>query len=143
MDVVFLFGLVITLMLAISALTMGMFLWGRWRHDLVALAALMALPRALLAAWPEKAFASSGDSEAMTELFGGFSDRPLFVSEILGGEDVLGIVFPEQEFAAGGITLVRHVRSPLRDRGQAAAGHIASNIPAAPMPVPMHIVTIA
>jgi sulfur-oxidizing protein SoxY len=36
----------------------------------VALAALMALPRALLAAWPEKAFASSAASEAMTELFG-------------------------------------------------------------------------
>jgi sulfur-oxidizing protein SoxY len=36
----------------------------------VALASLMALPRALLAAWPEKAFASSAASEAMTELFG-------------------------------------------------------------------------
>jgi sulfur-oxidizing protein SoxY len=36
----------------------------------VALGALMALPRALLAAWPEKAFASSAASGAMTELFG-------------------------------------------------------------------------
>lgn len=35
-----------------------------------ALAALMALPRALLAAWPEKAFGASAASEAMTELFG-------------------------------------------------------------------------
>ena len=39
-------------------------------HGSVALAALMALPRALLAAWPEKAFASSAASGAMTELFG-------------------------------------------------------------------------
>ena len=37
----------------------------------VALAALCAVPRALLAgAWPSKAFASSAASEAMTELFG-------------------------------------------------------------------------
>ncbi len=37
----------------------------------VALAALWAVPRALLAgAWPSKAFASSAASEAMTELFG-------------------------------------------------------------------------
>jgi sulfur-oxidizing protein SoxY len=36
----------------------------------VALGALMALPRALLAAWPEKAFASSAASQALTELFG-------------------------------------------------------------------------
>ena len=36
----------------------------------VALASLLALPRALLAVWPEKAFASSAAAEAMTELFG-------------------------------------------------------------------------
>jgi sulfur-oxidizing protein SoxY len=37
----------------------------------VALAALWAVPRAILAgAWPEKAFAAKGASEAMTELFG-------------------------------------------------------------------------
>ena len=37
----------------------------------IALAALWAVPRALLAgAWPDKAFASSAASEAMTELFG-------------------------------------------------------------------------
>jgi sulfur-oxidizing protein SoxY len=37
----------------------------------VALAALWAVPRALLAAaWPSKAFAASAASEAMTELFG-------------------------------------------------------------------------
>jgi sulfur-oxidizing protein SoxY len=36
----------------------------------VALAALLAMPRALLAAWPAKAFASSAASEALTELFG-------------------------------------------------------------------------
>ena len=37
----------------------------------VALAALWAMPRALLAGtWPGKAFASSAASEAMTELFG-------------------------------------------------------------------------
>jgi sulfur-oxidizing protein SoxY len=37
----------------------------------VALAALWAMPRALLAGtWPDKAFASSAASEAMTELFG-------------------------------------------------------------------------
>ena len=42
----------------------------------IALAALWAMPRALLAgAWPDKAFASSAASEAMTELFGGFDDR--------------------------------------------------------------------
>jgi len=39
-----------------------------------ALAALLAVPRALLAAWPDKAFASSTAAEAMTELFG--SDQP-------------------------------------------------------------------
>ena len=31
-----------TALLAILAATMGLFLWGRWRHDLVALAALLA-----------------------------------------------------------------------------------------------------
>jgi hypothetical protein len=31
-----------SLILAILALTMGLFLWGRWRHDVVALAALLA-----------------------------------------------------------------------------------------------------
>ncbi len=31
-----------TLILAILAVTMGMFLWGRWRHDMVALGALLA-----------------------------------------------------------------------------------------------------
>jgi sulfur-oxidizing protein SoxY len=36
----------------------------------VALAALLAMPRALLAAWPAKAFASDGASGAMNELFG-------------------------------------------------------------------------
>jgi sulfur-oxidizing protein SoxY len=36
----------------------------------VALASLLALPRALLAVWPEKAFSSSAAAEAMTELFG-------------------------------------------------------------------------
>jgi sulfur-oxidizing protein SoxY len=37
----------------------------------VALAALLAIPRALVAAaWPEKAFASKAASEAMTALFG-------------------------------------------------------------------------
>ena len=33
----------------------------------VALASLLALPRALLAVWPEKAFAASAASAAMTE----------------------------------------------------------------------------
>ncbi len=36
----------------------------------VALAALLAMPRALLAAWPAKAFASDAASGAMNELFG-------------------------------------------------------------------------
>ena len=36
----------------------------------VALAALLAMPRALLATWPAKAFASDGASGAMNELFG-------------------------------------------------------------------------
>jgi sulfur-oxidizing protein SoxY len=36
----------------------------------VALAALLAAPRALLAAWPTKAFASDAASGAMNELFG-------------------------------------------------------------------------
>ncbi len=35
-----------------------------------ALAALVAMPRVLLAAWPAKAFASDAATEAMTELFG-------------------------------------------------------------------------
>jgi sulfur-oxidizing protein SoxY len=40
-------------------------------HGSVALAALMAIPRAILAAaWPEKAFASTAAAEAMTALFG-------------------------------------------------------------------------
>ena len=35
-----------------------------------ALAALLALPRALLAAWPDKAFASGDAAEALSALFG-------------------------------------------------------------------------
>jgi sulfur-oxidizing protein SoxY len=35
-----------------------------------ALAALLALPRALLAAWPDKAFASDDATEALSALFG-------------------------------------------------------------------------
>ena len=40
-------------------------------HGTVAAAALLAVPRAILAAvWPDKAFSASAASQAMTELFG-------------------------------------------------------------------------
>lgn len=40
-------------------------------HGTVAIAALLAVPRAVLAAvWPEKAFTATAASQAMTELFG-------------------------------------------------------------------------
>lgn len=40
-------------------------------HGAVAVAALLAFPRAILAAvWPEKAFSATAASQAMTEMFG-------------------------------------------------------------------------
>ena len=51
--------------LAILAATMGMFLWGRWRHDMVAAGALLACVVGGLVA-PDKAFAGFGHPAVIT-----------------------------------------------------------------------------
>ncbi len=53
------------LVLAILAATMAMFLWGRWRHDIVAAAALLACVLAGLVA-PVEAFAGFGHPAVIT-----------------------------------------------------------------------------
>lgn len=53
------------LVLAILAATMAMFLWGRWRHDIVAAAALLACVLAGLVA-PAEAFAGFGHPAVIT-----------------------------------------------------------------------------
>jgi di/tricarboxylate transporter len=53
------------LILAILACTVGLFLWGRWRHDLVAGAALLACVGAGLVA-PDAAFAGFGHPAVIT-----------------------------------------------------------------------------
>jgi di/tricarboxylate transporter len=54
-----------TLILAILAATVGMFLWGRWRHDMVAAGALLACVLAGLVA-PAAAFAGFGHPAVVT-----------------------------------------------------------------------------
>ncbi len=54
-----------TLILAILAATIALFLWGRWRHDMVALAALLATVAAGLVA-PGAAFAGFGHPAVIT-----------------------------------------------------------------------------
>ena len=51
--------------LAILAATMGMFLWGRWRHDMVAAGALLACVVGGLVA-PDAAFAGFGHPAVIT-----------------------------------------------------------------------------
>lgn len=53
------------LLLAILAATMALFLWGRWRHDIVAAAALLACVLAGLVS-PEAAFAGFGHPAVVT-----------------------------------------------------------------------------
>jgi di/tricarboxylate transporter len=54
-----------TLIFAVLAATIGMFLWGRWRHDMVAMASLLACVAAGLVA-PEQAFAGFGHPAVIT-----------------------------------------------------------------------------
>ena len=54
-----------TLILAILAATVGMFLWGRWRHDMVAAGALLACVLAGLVA-PAEAFSGFGHPAVVT-----------------------------------------------------------------------------
>jgi di/tricarboxylate transporter len=54
-----------TLILAILAATVGLFLWGRWRHDMVAAAALLACVAVGLVS-PETAFSGFGHPAVIT-----------------------------------------------------------------------------
>ncbi|MDP3429623.1 MAG: SLC13 family permease, partial [Desulfomicrobium sp.] len=54
-----------TIIMAIIAASIGMFLWGRWRHDMVAVGALVACVLFGLVA-PQDAFAGFGHPAVVT-----------------------------------------------------------------------------
>ena len=88
----------------------------------------------------------SGSDFLGHELLGGLADQALIVGEFGGSEDVFGARRFEQETAAeepdAGCRRGGHKSSKIAEGVRANDYETRSKIPAAPMPPPMHMVTI-